>query len=371
MEESKTFDYQSDWAEYFNEILKNLIRDDINNRNLIKTNIIESNQPFNKFLERNRHVELIPSKEDFFHNLKIKYKEKEYYFYLDTSDERFWIVHNIEKSEKVNRVIEDTLSNSYLQDKIYLSHNSMSSYLASTGGSSLGFTLKFDQLFSSTDGKGVFKERLEDFEDVNYTLQLWPKKKKSIDFFIKKFQEIKCPINYSSLNFVFEDDETRDVLVKENLHEDGSFTIDRGKDIKSHLRFVNKVRDDYHEKMDFIESNRIDWATMKGELFSIEFDKEIHPKTFVDMINKSRLEGNKNPFKISAFFMYSEGNSAMYSCIDTHTGGKFFMQVFPDRMVINLDKESCGNIIFRLYTNLQRHFSIGVKVYVDDEPLQL
>ena len=371
MEEPVEFEYQSDWAEYFNSVLKNVIRDDIDNRNHIKTNIVESNQSFDEFLKRNPHVKSIPSKEDFFHNLRIRDRDNDYYFYLDTSDERFWAAHNIEKSKKVNRIIENLLSSSYLQDKIYLSHNSMNSYLESLGVGSLGFTLKFDQLFSSDGDKGVFKDDVEEFEDINYTLQLWPKKKKSIEFFIKKFQDIHCPINYSSLNFVFEEEETHDVLVKENLHEDGSFTIDRGKDIKSHIKFVNKVRDDYHEKMDMVELYRPDWTTMKGELFSIEFDKEIHPKEFVNTINKARLEGSKNPFKISAFFMYSEGNSAMYSCIDTHTGGKFFMQVFPDRMMINLDKDSCGNIIFRLYTNLQRYFSIGVKINVDDEPVQL
>ena len=92
------FEYESDWVENFNAVLKNEIRDEIDNRNAIKANIIESNQNLNDFVKRYDYLELIPSKEDFFHNIRIKNK-KNFYFYINNKNPRFWVVHNIEKQE--------------------------------------------------------------------------------------------------------------------------------------------------------------------------------------------------------------------------------------------------------------------------------
>ena len=63
--------------------------------------------------------------------------------------------------------------------------------------------------------------------------------------------------------------------------------------------------------------------------------------------------------------MYKEDEFFVYNCVDLHTGGKFYMHVFPSKLQVNLNKDSCGNIILRLYTNLQRYFSVSVKITVD------
>jgi len=50
---------------------------------------------------------------------------------------------------------------------------------------------------------------------------------------------------------------------------------------------------------------------------------------------------------------------------------KFYLQITPNGMYINLDKKSCGNVIFRLYTNLQRWFSINIKLFLDDSEFHI
>ncbi|MBD3227142.1 MAG: hypothetical protein GF329_03055 [Candidatus Lokiarchaeota archaeon] len=365
MAEIKTFDYECDWVDYFDSYLKNELREEIDKQNLIKANIIESNQDLETFLKRNPRIQRIPSKEEFFHNLRINFEGLVYYFYLNNRNPRFWTVHNIEKQKRIQKIIEDLTGNSYLQDKIYLSHNTMDNYQDHFNTSSLGFTLKFEQLFTLNGGRSAFIDELEDFNDIGFTLKLWPKRRKSIKFFINRFREINCPINYDSLNFVFED-ETQDVLVKEDLYYDGSFTIHRGKKFREHIKFINGVKEDYNNKMNLVEEKRINFRDMKGGLFIIRFDKKIEPRNFVSLLNK-----NSKHFKVDAYFMYKESNFEMYNCIDIHTGGQFYLQVFPNRININLDENSCGNIIFRLFTNLQRYFSISVRLYVDGEEMNL
>ncbi len=301
-------------------VLKNEIRDEIDNRNKIKANIIESNQTVEEFVKRNENIKLISSKEKFFHNIQLTDGTEKYYFYLDNSNPRFWFIHNIEKKENIQNFIEDITTNNYLQDNIYLSHQKLENLQSDFGTSSLGFTLNFDQLFSS-DTNSVFQDDVQDFEDIGFTMQLWPKRKKSIQYFIDKLKEIKCPINYKSLNFVFEDED--EVVMKEDLYYNGAITVNRGRDFQKHFSFIEGIRDKYQNAMDEIEANRMDWQSMKGGIYSFQFDKKVNPKEFINILNKKSFESVQNPFKINAFYMYEEENYAMYSCIDTHTGGKF------------------------------------------------
>ncbi|MBN1969894.1 MAG: hypothetical protein JW870_11045 [Candidatus Delongbacteria bacterium] len=357
------FEYLSDWANNFEAILKNEIREEIQNQNKIKANIVESNQSFDNFLKRNSDMKIAEiSKEDFFKNViwNVKGKNKPEILYFDISNPRFWIVHNISASDEIKERMDKILSSSYLQDSIYLSHRKIEHLQQESGASSLGFRLEFNQLFIDENNSAIRSE-LKDFEQIGFSMHLWPKRKKSVSFFLEKLNEIECPVNYRSLNFVFEDENS--VLVKEDLFQNGSVTIHRGSDFKRHLKFMDQIREKYSIDMHYIEDYRFDWINMKGSLFFIEFDKEIEPPVFIDSINNPKK--NDESFKINAFYMYQDNQNYFYSCIDLHTGVKFYLQVNPKGMYINLGKQSCGNIVFRLFTNLQRWFSIKIKLYID------
>ena len=365
MSSNEIFEYESDWVETFNAVLKNEIRDEIDNKNSIKANIVESNQSLNDFIKRNKNMELIPSKEPFFHNIKIKLVNGDIFFYVNNKDPRFWVIHNIEKQKKISDIIKEFTTNTFQQDKIYLSNNTMESHQKSFNASSLGLTINFEQKFTKEMEYPVFSKKVEEFDDIAYTLQLWPKHPKSIRFFLDKFREIKCPINYRSLNYVFEDVESHEVLIKEDLHSDGSFTIHRGKEIKQHLKFVKSVKEKYSKSMIEVEENRFDWEQSRGELFTFALDKRVNPKNFIRAINQN------SEFKINAFFMYKENDSFIFNCIDTHTGSKFYLQIYPEEIHINLELDSCGNIIFRFAQNLHRFFSVSTKLTINDDLLEI
>jgi hypothetical protein len=364
--EQTTFEYLSDWAGYFESVLRNEIRDEIDNRNRIKANIVESNQTLDEFVKRNPNMKIIPSKESFFHNIEINIDGEKHYLYIDDSSPRFWVIHNIELRTKIQKIIENITTNNYLQDSIYLSHEKMDSFQTQFGASSLGFKLNFEQMFASST-TSAFTSSLNDFDEIGFTMHLWPKRKKSIKYFLDQLKKINCPVNYKSLNFVFEDE--GDVLIKEDLYYNGAMTINRGKDFRKHLNFINGIKKDYSKDMEVIEDFRIDWKNMKGGLYLIEFDKEIYPQEFVKILSNSLKSNNDTPvqnsFKIKAFFMYKDNETYLYTCLDEHTGGKFYLQVSPKDIRINLDKDSCGNIIFRLFTNLQRYFSMDITLFVD------
>ncbi|MBD3353640.1 MAG: hypothetical protein GF364_19305 [Candidatus Lokiarchaeota archaeon] len=360
---SQIFEYKTDWVEYFNKILQNINRDKINNQNKIKSNIIESNQTLKLFLRKYDNIKYIKSKEKDFHNAIVTKNGKKNYLYIDTANERFWVIHNVSKQETMKGII-DEFRNSYMQDSIYLTHNKMQEHQNDLDVDSLGFTLKFEQKFDEYPALPVFKN-LQPMDQIGFTMQLWPKNKKVIHQFIDKFRKIDLPINYRSLNFVFTDKESEEVLIKENLYYDGAFTVHRGRDFREHLDFVEAIKSDYSKEMKIIEDARVNWKEMSGSIYKIEFNIEINPRNFIKIINQL------DEFKISVFFMYKSGSNHVCSCLDHHTGQKFYIQIRSSAIEINLDKNTCGNTIFRIFTSLQRYFLNKLTFYIDNSKYEL
>ena len=365
MSDQKIYEYQSDWFQSFQEFLekKKINRED---KFSIKVNIIESNQTLEELGKRFKNeIEVIKSKEDFFYTIKIKNKKGfEKFLYVDTNSKksRFWIIHNIEFKKEVKTDIEKIFQNSYKQDSIYLTKEAMEYYRSEVSSYSLGLGIKFDNKFTSKSIDSTDSDKT--FKDGGFTLRFWTKYPESTNNLIKSFNKIDFPINYNSVNCVFED-EDHEILMKEDLYSNGVITVQKGKDLKTHTDFVNKIRNDYSKKMDIVESNRIDWENFEGDLFYIKFKNEYNPKTLIENLNK-----NYEDFKIHAIFMYSNDNNYQFHCVDGHTGSKFYLTASKEGLQINLSKKSCGNIIFRLYSNLQQFLDPDIELYINNDKLK-
>jgi len=362
MAKSKTFDYKSDWFQYFEGVLKNEYKDDEDFQNKIKANIVESNYSSIKDFEKShKEIKLIPSKETTFYNIQFKGQRKTpHYLYLDIEDERFWVIHNIESQEEILAKINDIFCKSYLQDHIYIPNQMMEKYWTDYSQDSMGVGLTFDQLFLEEEDQFSFGSE-EDFEyNIDFTLRLWPKRRNTMKFILKKFKEIDLPINFSYLNYIFQN-ENNEILMKENFFRDGRFTVEKGIDLYKHIKFIDKIKEDYSSKINIIEENRVDWEKCKGEIFRINFQKKIDPNTVVSILKK-----NFSIFRIFLFYLYRSKDYYFYECLDEHTGGKFGLQIFDNKIYINIDSQSCGNLIMRLFTNLQNHLSPDLKLEIDN-----
>ncbi len=365
METSQTFEYKSDWVQFFESYLKNEYKDEETTKNKIKAHIVESNyDSIEKFSKNIKEIKLIPSKENNFFNIKIKgVGKKPHYLYLDISNSRFWVIHNIEPQKIIKTKIEEIFCNSYLQDKIYIPNQIMEEYRKKENTDSLGISLKFKQLFIEESEESEQRPlKIENIEElIDYSLRLWHKKSITMDFFLNNFKKMGLPINYNSLNYVFFDD-FGDTLIKEDLYYDGRFTINRGKDFKFHLKFVDTIKDRYNSLMEKIEENRFDWENCRGNLFIIHFPKELNPQNVYVIIKK-----NHSIFKIFILFLLKKDDYYFYDCVDEHTGGTFTLQIFKDKMYINLKPDSCGNIILRIFSNLQKYLSPNTTLEIDNE----
>jgi hypothetical protein len=207
-------------------------------------------------------------------------------------DPRFWVIHSLEPQKKIQPKILDLFCNSYLQDKIYIPNQMMEYYWKNLSKDSLGMSLRFRQL----DGENDFTEERKDSrslknmeEDIdNYSLRMWLRRSEKMEYIINSFKQIGLPINFSFLNYAFYDNDNV-LIMKENFHRDGKFTIIKGSDLIKHIDFIKKVRDNYSSKINIIENYRIDWKNGKGNLIKVKFSKDINPKKLYQILRLINL----------------------------------------------------------------------------------
>lgn len=363
VDNSKIFEYETDWFQYFEQFLNQKKIED-EDKNAIKVNIVESNQSIQDLeLRFKNEIEVIPGKESFFYNVVLRSPDENHYLYVNTQSEnaRFWTIHNKELQEKILPKIDEIFNNSYLQDSIYLSNQMMDYYRNNIVDYSLGLSLKFEDLSENIVLDNQSNQNL--LANSGISLRCWTKNKRSVSNIINGFKKIRLPINYSYLNCVFED-EDEEISVKENLFFDGKITIERGNRLARHMDFVRTIRRNYEKQLSIIEELRPNWREFKGELYEIKFENNINHKSFID-----QLINNFSTYKVYTFFMYKEADFYEYLCIDAHTGGKFYLTIYPERISINLNNKSCGNIVLRLLSNLQRHFDPNLDLYANEENL--
>ncbi len=246
----------------------------------------------------------------------------------------------------------------------------MEDYRKNYSKQSLGASLNFKQLIAEKEPKDqrLSTDVSEDLEGEidNYALRIWLNRSEKMDYVLKSFKQIGLPINYNYLNYAFYN-EDNELIMKENFHRDGKFTINKGIELIQHINFVHKVRDDYSSKLNLIEDYRIDWTKKKGDLIKILFTKkDIDPKKLYQS-----FKSYKSTFRMIIIPLFKEKDYYFFDCLDTHTGGRFSLQISKRQILVNLKPDSCGNVVFRLLSNLQKHISSEISIEIDNQDLKI
>lgn len=405
-----TFKYMSDWFIYFSKILSNK-NEKAFKKYKIKSMIIESHKDIKELFQiiqpdmerKNKEketIELIESKEKEFYNIRIKNKHGIYYFYADTENPRFWIIHYIDIDGQAQK-LANKLSNMNFNDSIYLTSNEMIQFLQLNNNDITLFkkydgyselkelNILFEQKFVSYENNAIINTGNNDFIMTKFNLTISNILDKNINNIPEILKKNGIPLSYKSLKYLLfrktsdikhyneYDEDITDLINKqmgyteeelnENISEtvislsyNGEFEIIDtlyGDGYQNYINFVRDIRDYYANSITDLEKNRIDWKECKGDLYRIIWDEKliIDPKIFGYWINKL-----DKIFKINAFYMDKQDRYEqyiVYDCIDTHNGDSFFMQVFKNKIYINIGKKSCVNVVKRLLVLLKLYFS--------------
>jgi len=312
---------------------------------------IESNVPLER-IHPERNIEFLPTSERNLKILKLTRDNKLSYSYLDMLDNRFWVLYSLDNSLEIKKDIKKLIqqNNSHLD---YTWFSSSSLQKISSGYPKTRFSIKFFNMFRSESipmTKLSIQLSAENATDIIGNLLDNP--------YIGKgacFSNIEVLLSYNHSDFV-----------KTRLSMDGSINISRGNSINHVLEFqqqviqghyrpiVEKIEQDY--STDYVTSN--DGIEIKGDILSIKLTSKLENLEF---FTNSLLKGT-NPFRFLGYPNKIDDDHYLVDVLDLHNFGHFDLEIFPDELLINLPKGTCGNSVVRLFTLCQENIDPQAKL---------
>ncbi len=147
-------------------------------------------------------------------------------------------------------------------------------------------------------------------------------------------------------------------VMNEAVDQRGVFAAS-GDSLETHFQFVRSVVGRYAYLVELLEAKAIGWnslenggGTLDGGPIGIQFSEPVTDLVrFVDMLFTS-----KEPFRLWGVPRITDEGVAEVDAVDLHVGQRLRIDIGPGWMRVYLERDSCGNTVARLITNLQHSF---------------
>ncbi len=271
-------------------------------------------------------------------------------FYLDKTDERFLVFHTFDLANQVKPMIKRLINSQTVEfDNAWLSTDSLKNISSKSGNKDHGFSVNHTDYFQH--------EQTEDDEPITPAtfsrMDISGKQSEKILQLLEHDAEIKQIMGYDRITI---GRGTSTLGVIDDLDYSGRFRVVKGKSVDDHISLVNMVKDDYSQQVQEIEKFRIygdsNTKSVEGKPFDFVFERKVDDWNFF----LTRIFNAKDPFRI--WGITSKIGEGFYRVlgVDAHTGHPLDIEVMDNLFRIYLPEGSCGNVITRLFVNLQRFF---------------
>lgn len=323
----------------------------------LKTYLLETNTelvPAFKFGDH--YAEISDTGLDSIKILRIQQQNKNpVEFYLDKSDKRFLLLHTNYLSDETHNLVERIAGSTEQQfDSAWLSTTMLKEVSSQLGNSHFGYSVEYDDIFQSINEDDIIPEddiKLEVSGGLSDTvLQL-----------TETSQSIKQKMGYKGIKIARG---TNRSGVLDDLSYNGRFSVKRGKSIDDHMILVDNVKHDYRAKVEGVERNRLygtraanGTVNIEGDVFDFSFERNV--ENWEKYL--TRIFNAKEPFRI--WGMKNKIDNRFYRVlgVDMHTGHPIDVEVSDHLFRVYLPKDSCGNVVLRLFVNLQRYFDSTIE----------
>lgn len=314
-----------------------------------KTYIIESNSKL-KDLVTNGY-ELTPSNDPSLWNILARSSrdKSQFYLYLDMLDPRFWVVHSTYFADQTDAVMSSlVLGNSSKLDFAWFSSDTLLEI--SQNRVTTGFGINYTNLFAS---KG---------EGYGLSARVWGRQIPEVLRGLRKIDQIRSQLSISSVTVR---NEVGVGYANEDIFRDGKLTAKGGDSIDNHFNLIDSIREHYRNLVQSIEQDYVTkyhfserYCTLQGTYSVIEFSYFIpNLENFADV-----LSSGTEPFRIWGVWRKITPNLIRMQGIDQHTNTPVELELMPDELRIILKEGACGNVVPRLFTNIQARFDSNCKL---------
>lgn len=317
----------------------------------LKSYLIESNSKIlNDFETREFKVLMKPTEVKGIKSIIVTYGQNTVPFFLDSSHERFWILHTNALSTTANNCVNKLINTDKFEfDRAWFSSNMLSKISDMPGNSYRGFKTKYKDLFLEEDQEVPVQE-------LRITIS-GNSSNKALEA-IQREKDLQNSLAFAGVRIRRG---TRPVYTENDLSYHGAFVVKKGTSIDDHITLVENAKKHYQEKMYEIEDFRIGVKTeenrtlIEGKAFDFEFDRIIEDiDIFIEKMTSPtfRLWGLKKKI----------GNEHyQFLAVDLHTGDPFDLEITKNFMRVYLPEGSCGNVVLRLLVNLQQSFDSRIR----------
>ena len=276
-----------------------------------------------------------------------KKPERRLQFYLDKTDARFLVFHTFEPTKDANPMIMRMINSSRTElDNAWLPAGFLTSVSKEFGNVKYGYDMHHkDHSHQKVEDIGPMKPDTCSHVSTSGKTQRLLMKNKDVSGLIK----------------VRIDRGTKNTGIVDDLYYDGRFDVVEGDSIDDHIILVNTVKDRYAALIRRIEDCQIYGneitGSIKGRPIAFRFDRKVDDWDYF----LTQMFDSKEPFR--AWGIRNKIDDKFYQIlgVDTHTDHPFDMEVTDGLFRVYLPRGSCGNLITRLFVNLQRFFDSQIR----------
>lgn len=269
-------------------------------------------------------------------------------FYLDKSNERFLVLHTNALANDTDYFVKKlTQSNDHEFDSAWLSTSMLKSISQDFGNRFYGYGVDYTDIFREDS------DVIEPTDDLKMNISGTISQK--VLETIRQDEVVDRTMGYTKVTL---GRGTKYHGVLEDLGYNGRFIVRKGDSVDDHISLVDHVTDEYSTKVYEIEKERIrgekcgEKSFIEGTSFDFEFSRSIEDWGFY----LPRIFNALEPFRVWGMKSKIERDMHRILGIDMHTGDPLDIEVSGQLMRIYLPNNSCGNVVLRLFVNLQRFF---------------
>ncbi|MCM3883928.1 hypothetical protein [Frankia sp. R82] len=281
---------------------------------------------------------------------------------VERLDHRFFALYTLLRSEASDSLVNRAVNRNPALDHIWLSTDSFKALWAHVRATNSGrrygrITFEHESLFDSEgDGNGDDEGRTSRFTMID-RLQV-------IDQSMSPLQATYAPLgSITHLRIPALGGGGHD------LYFDGKVT-NRSHSFLGHRSALLHVTDMYSQLTKDLE--RLLWVTAREENSKLTLDGSVAEFMFSAPLLESTFRRwvtslfstSRNRFHVTGFPTWLGTRKVQASAIDQNLWQPFLLEITPERLVAVLPEGTCGNLINRLLSSVQRHVDPNVRAYV-------
>lgn len=271
--------------------------------------------------------------------------------FLDIHDKRFLVLHTNELSETMSKITDEIMNYSrHGFDSTWFHSMFLKRLTEKDGNIYKGFRTKYTNEYTDDDNGSI-----RDFKDLE--LSVAGSLLDELQDLIENSSTIRNHVAYNRIRIMRGDNKSLESSIQDEIHYDGYFSVKGGRSVQNHLHLIDMAREDYAYTIKGIEDDRFglvdinDRTLVEGRPFVFEFPTKIDDLESLLAV----LFNSKKPFRMWGIKTQIKKDYFRVMAVDLHTGSPMDFEIADDMMRVYLPKDSCGNTILRLLTNLQTH----------------